>query len=80
MNLFEEAAAFMAQKQKPENNENDFLITPASREAFVRELKMMYDNATNMEIEKALDWVMEQMSAPYDKQQVLKKIRVKLED
>ena len=80
MNLFEEAAAFMAQKQKAEPAKDDFLTTPASREAFVRELKMMYDNATNMEIEKALDWVMEQMSAPYDKQQVLKKIRVRLED
>ena len=80
MNLFEEAAAFMAQKQKTEPVANDFLTTSASREAFVRELKMMYDNATNMEIEKALDWVMEQLPAPYDKQQVLKKIRVKLED
>ena len=80
MNLFEEAAAFMAQKQKEEPTGNDFLTTPASREAFVRELKMMYDNATNMEIEKALDWVMEQLPAPYDKKQVLQKIRVKLED
>ena len=80
MNLFEEAAACMAQKQKAEPVASDFLTTPASREAFIRELKMMYDNATNMEIEKALDWVMEQMPAPYDKQQVLKKIRVKLED
>lgn len=80
MNLFEEAAAFMAQKQKTAPSTNDFLTTEASREAFVRELKMMYDNATNMEIEKALDWVTEQMSAPYDKQQVLKKIHVKLED
>ena len=80
MNLFEEAAAFMAQKQKTENKESGFLTTSASREAFVRELKMIYDNATNMEIEKALDWAMEQLPAPYDKQQVLKKIRVKLED
>lgn len=80
MNLFEEAAAFMAQKQKAQPENNNFLATPESREAFVRELKMMYDNATNMEVEKALDWVMEQMPAPYDKQQVLKKIRVKLED
>ena len=80
MNLFEEAAAFMAQKQKTESAENGFLTTSASREAFIRELKMMYDNATNMEIEKALDWVMEQLPAPYDKKQVLQKIRVKLED
>jgi len=80
MNLFEEAAAFMAQKQKEEPEENNFLTTPASRETFMRELKMMYDNATNMEIEKALDWVMEQLPAPYDKKQVLQKIRVKLED
>lgn len=80
MNLFEEAAAFMAQKQKAKESVSEFLATPASREAFVRELKMMYDNATNMEIEKALDWVMEQLPAPYDKKQVLQKIRVKLED
>ena len=79
MNLFEEAAAFMAQKQKEEATEGYFLMTPASREAFVRELKMMYENATNSEIERALDWVMEQLTAPYDKKQVLQKIRVKLE-
>ncbi len=80
MNLFEEAAAFMAQKQKEEATEDHFLMTPASREAFVRELKMMYENATNSEIERTLDWVMEQLTAPYDKKQVLQKIRVKLED
>ncbi len=80
MNLFEEAAAFMAQKQKSEPENNHFLATPESRENFIRELKIMYDNATNMEIEKALDWVMEQLAAPYDKKQVLQKIRVKLED
>ena len=80
MNLFEEAAAFMAHKKQEQPKENTFLTTPESRENFIRELKMMYDNATNMEIEKALDWVMEQLPTPYDKKQVLQKIRVKLED
>lgn len=79
MNLFEEAAAFMAKHPKAEE-ENDFLKTPESREKFLRELKMMYENATNNEIEKALDWVLSQVSDPYDKNQILKMIRPKLED
>lgn len=80
MNLFEEAQKFMATHQ-PKNEEfSDFLSTPSAKEAFIRELKIIYDNATNAEIEKALDWVMEQFNPPYNKQDILKKIRVKLED
>ena len=79
MNLFEEAAAFMAQHPKAQT-ENSFLQTLESREKFLRELKMLYENATNNEIEKALDSVLSQQTPPYDKNQILKKIRPKLED
>ena len=95
MNLFEEAAAFMAQHPKTQK-EDSFLQTFDSREKFLRELKMLYENATNneiekavppllsiaiaKEIEKALDGVLSQQTPPYDKDQILKKIRPKLED
>lgn len=80
MNLFEEAQKFMATRQKPIAPEQSFLSTTESKESFIRELKMIYDNATNTEIERALNWTMEQFSPPYNKAEILKKIRVKLED
>ncbi len=79
MDLFKEAAAFMAQHPKTEENDS-FLQTPTSREKFVRELKMMYENATNNEIEKALDWALARTDPPYQKEQILKSLRPKLED
>ena len=42
--------------------------------------KVKYVRTVQAEIEKALDWVLAQLSAPYDKNQVLKMIRPKLED
>lgn len=80
MNLFEEAQKFMATHQSEAIKSDDFLSTEQSKEAFIRELKIIYDNATNMEIERALNWTMEQFSPPYNKAEILKKIRVKLED
>ena len=80
MNLFEEAQKFMANRPKQEQFQQDFLTTPDSQQSFIRELKMIYDHATNTEIERALNWVMQQFNPPYDKQEILKKIRVKLED
>ncbi len=80
MNLFEEAQKFMATRQKQIEPEQSFLSTNESKESFIRELKIIYDNATNMEIERALNWTMEQFSPPYNKSEILKKIRVKLED
>ena len=80
MNLFEEAQKFMATRQKPIETEQSFLSTNESKESFIRELKMIYENATNTEIERALNWVMEQFSPPYNKSEILKKIRIKLED
>lgn len=80
MNLFEEAQKFMATRQKPIETEQSFLSTNESKESFIKELKMIYENATNTEIERALNWVMEQFSPPYNKSEILKKIRIKLED
>lgn len=80
MNLFEEAQKFMATRQKPIETEQSFLSTNESKESFIRELKMIYENATNTEIERALNWVIEQFSPPYNKSEILKKIRIKLED
>ena len=70
-------------KQKQTNispQQNDFLTTPQSRSAFEKELRELYENATWNEINKAIDWGMETMEKPYNKDLFLKKIRIKLED
>ena len=73
---------FLKQKKQQRAPEpvSDFLTTPASRAAFEKELRELYENATWNEINKAIDWGMEVMEKPYDKKLFLQKIRIKLED
>ena len=81
MSFLDDAKNFMEQKQShTDTNTSDFLVTPESRAAFEKELRELYENATWNEINKAIDWGMEVMDKPYDKQLFLKKIRIKLED
>ena len=82
MSFLDDAEQFMKQKQqqKSSSTPSDFLMTPASRTAFEKELRELYGNATWNEINKAIDWGMEVMEKPYDKKLFLQKIRVKLED
>ncbi len=83
MDLLSDAAAFLRGKQGQETPAPaaDFALdTPERRDRFVAELRRLYENATRMEIERALDQVLEKMDGPYARADVLAKIRVKLED
>ena len=82
MSFLDDAKAFMdkkeSEKQVPQSE--DFLMSEQSVEKFANELRGIYENATWPEIYKAIDWVKETCEKPYDKNMVLKKIRIKLED
>ena len=81
MSFFEDAQAFMKQKNAEESAvTDDFLITEKSKEQFAQELRTLYENATWPEIYRAIDWVMDVCEKPYDQKVVLEKIRIKLED
>ena len=82
MSFFEDAARFTAERQAEQDkpHKGGFLTTSESRAAFEKELRDLYENATWIEINRAIDWGMEVMEKPYDKKLFLQKIRVKLED
>ena len=81
MSFLDDAQNFIKQKQEKETVvADDFLMTEKSREQFAHELRTLYENATWMEIYRAIDWVMEACEKPYEKKCVLEKIRIKLED
>ena len=82
MSFLDDANAFMKAKKQEEKLETDkgFLVDEKSVEQFANELRSLYENATWQEIYKAIDWIKETQDAPYDKNTVMKKIRVRLED
>ena len=81
MSFLEEAAAFTAQKEAQQSQKlPTFLSTSALRESFEKEVRDLYENATWVEIRRAIDWGIEHIDPPYDKKQFLEKIRIKLED
>ena len=68
-------------KQKQQQNDNVFAPNSAEqRERLVGKLKMLYDNATEREINKAIDDAMDRYSPPYDEKAFMDFLRVKLED
>ncbi len=82
MSFLDDAKKFAAEKQAERDKPHleGFLATVESRLAFEKELRELYENATLIEINRAIDWGMEVMEKPYDKKTFLQKIRVKLED
>lgn len=82
MSFFDDAHHFIKTKHADACVVGDilYLDTDVQREAFKQELRRLYENATRTEIDRAVDWGMEQLSPPYDKSTFLKKIRPKLED
>jgi len=81
MSFFDDAQIFIKQKNiQNVDVSDDFLMTEKSKEQFAQELRSLYENATWPEIYRAIDWVMEVCEKPYEKKQILEKIRIKLED
>ena len=50
------------------------------REQLIKRLKMIYDNATEREINKAIDEALDRFSPPYEEKTFMDFLRVKLED
>lgn len=64
-----------------DNNENELsLDNQEQREKLIKNLKIQYMNATQREVEKAIDFACEKLEKPYDKKEFMKILRVKLED
>lgn len=84
MGFFDDAQKFMESKQRqtkiPAFDNILALDTPEQEERLFEILRKLYENATRLEIERAVRSVQNQMEKPYDKEMFMKKIRVKLED
>lgn len=73
MSFFDDAAAFM--KNRPAPTQAD-----EKREQLINRLRAEFENATRLEVEKALDRLAEREEIPEDFDLVLKKVRIWLED
>ena len=81
MSWLEEAQQIVKQKQKQKaTNETFSLETEIQRETLVDRLKMLYDNATEREINKAIDDALDTFNAPYEEKVFMNFLRTKLED
>ncbi|MGN1079026.1 MAG: hypothetical protein ACI4TE_02515 [Alphaproteobacteria bacterium] len=68
-------------KQKRETTDTAFFPADAAgREKLVGRLKMLYDNATEREINKAIDEALDRFDPPYDEKAFMVFLRAKLED
>jgi len=73
MSFFDDAAAFM--KNKTPDQPQD-----PQREKLVERLRAEFENATRIEVERALDKLSEREGIPDDFNVLLKKVRIWLED
>ncbi len=80
MSWLDEARQKAAQMQKNDLETEFSPNTPDGRERLERRLKMMYDNATEREIAKAVDNAIDRFPAPFDEKAFMDFLRVKLED
>lgn len=74
MSLFDDAAAFMKNRQPETKSDTD------SREQLIKKLRAEFENATRLEVERALDKLAAQDGIPDDFDLLLKKVRIWLED
>ncbi len=81
MGFFEDAAAFMKNKQ-PENDPTDELILENENDMdkLVAVCRELYENATRTEIINAIERTKDELDKPYSKKEFMKKLRVRLED
>ena len=79
MSWLDEAQRIVKQKQIGEDT-SFAPDKPEKREKLIRHLKMLYDNATEREIEKAIDAALDNFSKPYEEKAFMDFLRIKLED
>ena len=74
MSFFDDAAAFMQKKAQQETRVDD------RRECLIKRLRDEFENATRMEVERALDKLAERGELSDNFDEVVKKARIWLED
>ncbi len=80
MSWLDEAQAIIKNKQNV-GDESDFAPNTADgREKLTRRLKTLYDNATEREIDKAVDDALDRFDAPYNEKAFIAFLQTKLED
>ncbi|MBR1778059.1 MAG: hypothetical protein IJ752_05685 [Alphaproteobacteria bacterium] len=79
MSWLEEAQQKIKQKQETAADTFDPNETE-QRERLIRQLKMLYDNTTEREINKAVDEALDRFAPPYEEKGFMDFLRVKLED
>ena len=79
MSWLEEARQKIEQKQETTNTAF-FPADADKREKLVSRLKMLYDNATEREINKAIDEALDRFDPAYDEKAFMVFLRTKLED
>lgn len=81
MSWLEEAQQKIKQKQTDIQTDSGFFpADDGEREKLINRLKMLYDNATEREINKAIDEALDRFDQPYDEKAFMNFLRVKLED
>ena len=79
MSWLKEAQDIISKKNSHETPSNDECLS-LDNESIVKELKKLYENATEREIKKALNEAKAAFSPPYNKKEVMIFLRNKLED
>ena len=74
MSFFDDAQAFMQKKLQQETVVDD------TRERLIKRLRDEFENATRMEVERALDKLAEREELSDNVDEVVKKVRIWLED
>lgn len=74
MSFLEDAQAFMQKKSQQETVVDD------TRERLIKRLRDEFENATRTEVERALDKLAEREDIPDNFDEVIKKVRIWLED
>ncbi|MBO4519787.1 MAG: hypothetical protein J5787_01125 [Alphaproteobacteria bacterium] len=80
MSWLEEAQQKIKQKQEMTAEQSFAPENQEQREQLVKRLKMLYDNATEREIEKAIDDALDKFEPPYEEKAFMNFLRTKLED
>jgi len=80
MSWLEEAQQKIKQKQEATAEQSFAPENREQREQLVKRLKMLYDNATEREIEKAIDDALDKFTPPYEEKAFMTFLRAKLED
>ena len=79
MSWLDEARQIIKEKQT-EREDSFSPDVPEQRERLIKRLKMIYDNATEREINKAIDDALDRFDPPYDEKAFMDFLRTKLED